>query len=224
MPNIIGVGNTSNTPLPFSTLHPTGFQHILFYSQNVCFQPITQDYLVLPHLQNTQRQSPEGGLLVEIKSINQSWTSRDSQLASNDHSDTKSIHIATDSVWVLQETPHIASKSTVNISENKEVCCDSASGKKSLKESSSKQYTPVKLPNQAPAAIANPPPAAYPRTGSSRWPQMEKPRRSSDKRQASKSPLPPQSLHGISSVRSGEPVITTYKETDGIQGDTMRIG
>ncbi|MEQ2203701.1 hypothetical protein XENOCAPTIV_002431 [Xenoophorus captivus] len=97
---------------------------------------------------NTQRQSPEGGLLVEIKSINQSWTSRDSQLASNDHSDTKSIHIATDSVWVLQEMPHIASKSTVNISENKEVCCDSASGKKSLKESPSKQYTPVELTNQ----------------------------------------------------------------------------
>ncbi|MEQ2297867.1 hypothetical protein AMECASPLE_039102, partial [Ameca splendens] len=71
--------------------------------------------------------------------------------------------------------------------------------------------------NTAPAAIANPPPAAYPRTGSSRWPQLEKPRRSSDKRQASKSPPPPQSLHGISSVRSGEPVITTYKETDGIQ-------
>ncbi|KAM4728031.1 sickle tail protein-like [Anableps anableps] len=201
---------------------------------------------------NTQRPTPEGSLRVDIRSINQSSTSQDAQLASSDSSHTQSIRVATDCVCVLQKTPNAATKFTVTVSEKREDYCNSSSGKKSPPASTSKENTPVELihgaeqktdisetqkdttskrsddvasrerrsSNTAPAAVTDPPPAVCPRTESSRRPQVEKPRRSSDKRQASKSLPPPKSLPTISLVRSREPVIITSKETEGIQSSS----
>lgn len=201
---------------------------------------------------NIQRASPEGSLCVDIRSISQSSTSQDAQLACNDPSHTQSVPGTTDCVWLLQDSPNIATKPMVNLLGKREDCCDSASGKKSPPVSTPKQNIPAELTQRGqeadcsdtkkdtsskrshdvysrekrssntvislgPVAIADPPPAVCPQTESSRRPQVEKPRRSSDKRQTSKSSSPPQSPHTISSVKSEEPIIILSKETDKMQ-------
>ncbi|XP_017165707.1 sickle tail protein isoform X4 [Poecilia reticulata] len=177
-------------------------------------------------VKNTHRPTPEGSVCVDIRSVNQSSTSQDPQQESNDPSHSQSVH--------LQETPNTDPKSVVDVLEY------TASGTKSPSASTSQQNTPVELIHGADISetqkdttlkqsvdvdsrerrssntdVADPPPAVCPPAESSRRPQAEKPRRSIDKRQASKFPPPPQSVSSL--FRSGEPIIITSRETDGIQ-------
>ncbi|XP_016521072.1 sickle tail protein isoform X3 [Poecilia formosa] len=176
-------------------------------------------------VKNTHRPTPEGSVCVDIRSVNQSSTSQDPQQESNDPSHSQSVH--------LQETPNTDTKSIVDVPEY------TASGTKSPSASTSQQNTPVELIHgdisetqknttlkqsvvvdsrerrSSNTDVADPPAAVCPPAESSRRPQAEKPRHSTDKRQASKFPPPPQSVS--SSFRSGEPIIITSRETDGIQ-------
>ncbi|XP_032421019.1 sickle tail protein homolog isoform X2 [Xiphophorus hellerii] len=173
-------------------------------------------------VKNIHRPTPEGSVCVDIRSVNQSSASHDPQQESNDPSHSQSVH--------LQETPNTDTKSIVDVPEY------TASGSKSPSASTSQQNTPVELIHgdisetqkdtflkqsvdvesrerrSSNTDVADPPPAVCPQAESSRRPQAEKPRRSTDKRQASKFPPPPQ--------RSGEPVTITSRETDGIQVGT----
>ncbi|XP_043989327.1 sickle tail protein [Gambusia affinis] len=169
--------------------------------------------------ENIHRPTSEGSVCVDIRSVNQSSTSHDSQQESNDPSHSQSVH--------LQETPNTDTKCVVDVPEY------TASGPKCPSTSTSQQNTPVELIHDdiseaqkdstlkqnvvvdsrerrsSNTDVADPPAAVCPQAESSRRLQVEKPRRSTDKRQASKFPPPPQ--------RSGEPVIITSRETDGIQ-------
>lgn len=107
-----------------------------------------QGYFALPHLQNNQRASPEGSVCVDIRSINQSSTSQDAQMVCSDPSHTQSVHGTTDCVWLLQESPYIATKSVVNMLENREDYYDLASVKKSPPVSTPKQNIPAELTHQ----------------------------------------------------------------------------
>lgn len=92
---------------------------------------ITQSYPVLSHLQNIHRPTSEGSVCVDIRSVNQSSTSHDSQQESNDPSHSQSVH--------LQETPNTDTKCVVDVPEY------TASGPKCPSTSTSQQNTPVEL-------------------------------------------------------------------------------
>ncbi|XP_054888932.1 sickle tail protein homolog isoform X2 [Poeciliopsis prolifica] len=200
---------------------PSRMKSTITSNQHNSSPPTTSNGLdLISVVKNTHRPTPEGSMCVDIRSINQSSTTNDPQQESNDPSHSQSVH--------LQETPNTNIKSIVDVPE-----C-TASGMKSPSALTPQQNTPVELIHGADISgtqkdttlkksvdvnsrerrslntdVADSPPAVCPQAESSRRPQAEKPRCSTNKRQASNLPPPPQ--------RSGEPVIITSRETDGIQ-------